>query len=82
MRSYTQLTREQQYQIRALLKMGHDQSQIAKAIDVNRSTVSRELRRNRGSVATDRCKPIAWRWRDVGRRRSGLVRPPGPWLRG
>jgi len=46
--SYTQLTREQRYQIYSLLKMGINQSQIAKNIGVHKSTISRELRRNKG----------------------------------
>jgi IS30 family transposase len=46
--SYTQLTQEQRYQINALKKMGHDQSQIAKCLGVNKSTISHELRRNQG----------------------------------
>jgi IS30 family transposase len=46
--SYTQLTYEQRYQIKALLKMGHNQTQIASAIGVHRSTISRELKRNSG----------------------------------
>ena len=48
MRTYTQLTREQRYQIYALLKAGQKQSEIARFIKVHKSTVSRELRRNRG----------------------------------
>jgi len=48
MRAYTQLTQEQRYQIKALLKMEHSQTEIAKVIGVHRSTVSRDLRRNRG----------------------------------
>ena len=39
--SYIQLAREQRYQIKALLKMGHNQTQIAKAIGVNKSTIGR-----------------------------------------
>jgi len=46
--TYTQLTREQRYQISALMKAGLYQSQIAKIIGVHKSTVSREIRRNRG----------------------------------
>lgn len=46
--TYTQLTCEQRYQIKALLNMGHNQTQIAKAIGVDKSTISRELDRNRG----------------------------------
>jgi len=48
MGTYTQLTQIQRYQISALLKMGHIQIEIAKTIGVHRSTVSREIRRNRG----------------------------------
>jgi IS30 family transposase len=48
MRIYTQLTCEQRYQISALLKAGHNQTQVAYHIGVHKSTVSRELRRNRG----------------------------------
>ena len=48
MRYYTQLTQEQRYQIYALLKMDHTQVEIAKVIGVHKSTISRELRRNRG----------------------------------
>jgi len=40
--TYTQLTQEQRYQIYALKKMGHDQSQIAKCLGVHKSTISRE----------------------------------------
>ena len=46
--SYTQLTQEQRYQIYALLKTEHSQTKIASVIGVNKSTISRELRRNRG----------------------------------
>ncbi len=41
-------TQEQRYQISALLKMGHNQTEIARVISVHKSTVSRELRRNLG----------------------------------
>jgi IS30 family transposase len=46
--SYAQLTREQRYQIYALMKEGHNQTQIAANIACHKSTISRELRRNRG----------------------------------
>lgn len=49
MSHYTQLTQEQRYQIYALLKMNHTQTEIAKVISVNKSTISRELCRNRGA---------------------------------
>lgn len=46
--SYTQLTREQRYQIYALKKAGHTQTATAAIVGVHKSSVSRELRRNRG----------------------------------
>jgi len=46
--NYTQLTYEQRYQICALLKAGHNQSQIARLVACHKSTISRELRRNGG----------------------------------
>jgi IS30 family transposase len=46
--SYRQLTREQRYQIKALWDMGHSQSEIAQELKVHKSTISREVRRNRG----------------------------------
>src|SRR5947209_11029928 len=46
--SYTQLTREQRYQIHARIKDGHDQTRIAEIVGCHKSTISREVRRNRG----------------------------------
>jgi IS30 family transposase len=48
MGSYHQLTEPQRYQIYALKKVGQDQQTIATLVGVSPSTVSRELRRNRG----------------------------------
>ena len=48
MKQYTQLTEHQRYQISALMKAGHNQSEIASLIGVHKSTISRELRCNRG----------------------------------
>ena len=48
MRTYTQLTRGKRYQIRALLKAGFSQSEMAFYLKVHKSTISREIRRNRG----------------------------------
>jgi IS30 family transposase len=48
MTTYTQLTREQRYQIKVLLDTGHQQTEIAQQLGVNKSTISREVRRNRG----------------------------------
>lgn len=46
--NYTQLTRGQRYQIYALMKAKQNQSQIAAVVGCHKSTISRELRRNRG----------------------------------
>jgi len=48
MRTYHQLTREQRYQIYALKKTEHSLAEIATVIGVHKSSVSRELKRNRG----------------------------------
>jgi IS30 family transposase len=47
--TYKHLSQAERYQIHALMKAGHDQSQIAKVLDRNKSTISRELSRNTGS---------------------------------
>ena len=46
--SYNHLTQEQRSQIQALKSMGHTQDEIAHAIGVHPSTISRELKRNTG----------------------------------
>ena len=46
--NYKQLTQEERYQIYALKKAGHDQAEIAELLERDKSTISRELRRNRG----------------------------------
>jgi IS30 family transposase len=48
MGTYTQLTQEQRYQISALLRIGQNQTGIAEVIGKHKSTISREVRRNRG----------------------------------
>ncbi len=48
MKTYKQLTCEQRYTIRVLLKKNFSQKDIANAIGVNKSTISRELKRNIG----------------------------------
>ena len=48
MRTYTQLTQIQRYQIYALKKIDHNQTEIASVIGVHKSTISRELGRNCG----------------------------------
>lgn len=60
--SYTQLAHEQRYQIYALKKAGHNQSQSAAVIGCHKSTISRELERNSGlkgyfpKLATERAR--------------------------
>jgi len=53
MSTYTQLTREQRYQISALRKAGHTQEETAKHVGTSQSTISRELHRNRGPTGYD-----------------------------
>ena len=48
MRTYTQLTREERYQIYALKETDHRQAEIASILGRHKATISRELRRNRG----------------------------------
>ena len=48
MKHYSQLTLEKRYGIYSLLKTGLTQSKIAEVIGIHKSTVSRELKRNRG----------------------------------
>lgn len=47
MKKYRQLTLEQRYQIYALLKAGQSKAEIARIIGLHRSTIGRELTRNR-----------------------------------
>jgi len=49
MRTYKQLTSAQRYQISVLQKIGHGPTEIAKALEVHKSTISRELSRNTGA---------------------------------
>jgi len=44
--NYKQLIDSQRYQIESYLKAGYSQNKIAKALGVNKSTISRELKRN------------------------------------
>jgi IS30 family transposase len=48
MRGYTQLTQEERYQIYILKKAEYSQAEIAELLERDKSTISRELRRNRG----------------------------------
>ncbi len=77
MRTYTQLTQEQRYQIYALKKMGHNQTAIAQCLGVDKATISRELRRNRGQRGY-RPKQ-AHRLAQQRRRRAHYRITPGIW---
>ena len=46
MKKKRHLTREQRYQISALLQAGHSQKEIAEVIGKDKSVISRELKRN------------------------------------
>jgi len=46
--NYTHLTQDERYQIAVLHKAGHKQNAIAKLIGRNKSSISREMRRNHG----------------------------------
>ena len=48
MQAYTQLTQTQRYHIYTFMKAGLCQTEIAEIIGVHKSTISREIRRNRG----------------------------------
>ena len=48
MKTHKQLTKEQRYQIAALKKAGHANSEIAQNIGTSEATISRELKRNSG----------------------------------
>jgi len=47
--TYTHLTQDERYQIAILAKAGHDQSDIARVMNRHKSTIGREMRRNRGA---------------------------------
>jgi IS30 family transposase len=46
--NYTHLTQDERYQIAILNKAGHNQSDIARVMNRPKSTISREMKRNRG----------------------------------
>jgi len=48
MKPYAQLAQQQRYHISSHLQMGHSQIEIAQVLGVHKSTISRELKRNRG----------------------------------
>ena len=74
MKGYSQLTLPQRYEISALDKAGHGPSAIAAVVGVHRTTISRELKRNKSPNGyfpqaadrraqqrrQDRCRPLKW----------------------
>lgn len=46
--SYTHLTQVERYQIAVLTKGGHDRSDITRLMNRHKSTIGREMARNRG----------------------------------
>jgi len=48
MNTYTQLSQQERYQVYALKQAGHNQSEIATLLGRHKSTISREVKRNRG----------------------------------
>ena len=79
MRDYTQLTQEERYQIEALLKMGHHQSEIAVVLKRHKSTISREVRRNRGlrGYRPKQAQHLALARREATAKPR--IAPPGTW---
>jgi len=71
-RSYKQLTQEQRYQIYAFKRAGWSQSAIALELGVNKSSISRELERNRGQRGY---RPKQAHERAVARRQERVRRP-------
>lgn len=71
MRKFKQLTREQRYGIYLMLNQGNNQTEIANHIRVHKSTISREIGRNRGKRG--------YRYKQAHRlaigRRKGKVKP-------
>ena len=46
--SYKQLTQEQRYQIYTCLRIGIKQTEIARILEVDKSTINREIGQNKG----------------------------------
>jgi len=65
---YTQLTQGKRYHIYAFMKAGFSQTAIAKEIGVHKSTVCRELGRNRGKKGyRPKQRPMPWPSTDAPR---------------
>ncbi len=71
MRSYHQLTQVQRYQISALQSLGHSYTEIARVIQVHKSTLSREIARNSTSKGY---RPLPAQRKALQRRRPPVYR--------
>jgi len=71
MRTYSQLTQIQRYQIYTLLKIGQLQSEIAVRLGVHKSTISREIQRNKGKKGY---RPKQAHQQALARRKKGNTR--------
>lgn len=77
--AYRQLTLEQRYQIHALRTTGKCNAEIARELGVHRSTIGREITRNRISASQPQYKPsfaqklVQKRRRDAGKGRLRIV---------
>jgi IS30 family transposase len=56
--NYTHLTQDERYQIAILSKAGHDRSDIAQVLNRHKSTIGREMKRNRGMAKVTPCSLI------------------------
>ena len=75
MKRYTHLTRDQRYQIANGLRQGYSQQIIADIVGVNKSTISREIRRNGASRGRVRRRPVrAGDYRPIGAHKQAMAR--------
>jgi hypothetical protein len=75
MRDDTQLNQKEGYQIEAFLQAGHPQSGIATVLKRDKSTISREVRRNCGLRGYAPSRRSVWLWPTARPRLSRGLRP-------
>jgi len=82
MRHYRQLTQEERYQISALKRLGYTQRQIARELGRSPSTISRELRRNRGidGCQAEMAQGLSHRRRQETRKYHKRIPEPIAWI--
>src|SRR5437764_6674374 len=84
--TYHQITQEERYAITAQLMCGRSQTQIAQLLGRDRSTISRELRRNRthhdGKYRAEKAHSYAVARRRRCRRRAHFSSRTWRWWRG